>query len=76
MAAYEDMIRHTATEHAPWYVVPADKKWFTRIAVAGALIDTLDRLDLKFPEAPAAKELKAARAQLMKERGAPRKKPD
>ena len=62
--------------HAPWYVVPADNKWFTRLVVAAALIDALERLDLKFPEAPAAKELKAARAQLMKEQGSPRKKPD
>ena len=78
MAAYEDMIRNTASKHAPWYVVPADNKWFARIAVAGALIDTLERLDLKFPEAPDAKDLKAARALLMKERAAPRqaRKPD
>jgi PPK2 family polyphosphate:nucleotide phosphotransferase len=68
MDAYEDMIRNTATKYAPWYVVPADKKWFARLVVAGALIDTLERLDLKFPEPPAAKELKAARAQLMNEK--------
>jgi PPK2 family polyphosphate:nucleotide phosphotransferase len=69
MDAYEDMIRNTATKHAPWYVIPADKKWFARLAVAAAMIDTLERLDLEFPEPPHAKELKAARAQLMKEEG-------
>ncbi len=48
--AYEDMIRHTATKEAPWYVVPADNKWFTRLAVAGAIIDGLASLDLKYPD--------------------------
>jgi len=50
MNAYEDMIRHTATKEAPWYVVPADNKWFTRLAVAAAIIDALSSLDLKYPE--------------------------
>jgi PPK2 family polyphosphate:nucleotide phosphotransferase len=50
MAAYEDMIRHTATPHAPWIVVPADNKKFARIVVAGAVIDALTSLKLKFPE--------------------------
>ena len=50
MHAYEDMIRNTATKHSPWYVIPADNKWFTRIAVASAVIDTLDGLDLHYPE--------------------------
>ena len=50
MKAYEDMIRHTATKEAPWYVVPADNKWFTRLAVAGAIIDGLASLDLKYPD--------------------------
>ncbi len=49
MAAYEDMIRHTATERAPWYVVPADKKWFTRLVVVAAVIDALESLDLEYP---------------------------
>ena len=49
MAAYEDMIRNTASKHAPWYVVPADNKWFTRLVVAGAVIDALDSLDLHYP---------------------------
>jgi len=68
MAAYEDMIRSTATPHAPWYVVPADNKWFTRLAVAEAVIDTLEDLDLHFPKVDKAKrkELEAARAILEK----------
>ena len=49
MAAYEDMIRHTATDAAPWYVVPADRKWFTRLVVAAAVAETLERLGLEFP---------------------------
>ena len=48
--AYEDMIRHTAAKHAPWYVAPADNKWFTRIVVASAIIEGLDSLNLKYPE--------------------------
>jgi len=50
MKAYEDMIRNTASKRSPWYVVPADNKWFTRIVVAAAVIDTLDSLGLKYPE--------------------------
>jgi len=70
MAAYEDMIRHTATKHAPWFVVPADNKWFTRLVVAGAVIDTLQRLDLAFPKIDAKRrvELGAARAALIGEK--------
>lgn len=48
--AYEEMIAATATPHAPWYVVPADNKWFMRLVVAGAVVKALDDLDLKFPE--------------------------
>ena len=50
MTAYEDMIRATARPYAPWYVVPADNKWFSRVVVAAAIIDALEALDLKFPE--------------------------
>ena len=50
MEAYEDTIRNTATDYAPWYVVPADNKWFTRIVVAAAVIETLDSLDLSYPK--------------------------
>jgi PPK2 family polyphosphate:nucleotide phosphotransferase len=49
MTAYEDMIRHTATEVAPWYVVPADRKWFTRLVVSAAIIDAIQSLDPRFP---------------------------
>jgi polyphosphate kinase 2 (PPK2 family) len=65
--AYEATIRHTATEHAPWYVVPADNKWFTRIVVAAALIDTLSSLNLHFPKVDAAKrkELESIREALL-----------
>ncbi len=53
MAAYEDMIRHTSTEAAPWYVVPADRKWFTRLVVSAAIIDAIQSLDPRFPEVDA-----------------------
>ena len=50
MKAYEDMIRNTATKDSPWYVVPADNKWFTRLVVSAAVIDSLASLDLEYPE--------------------------
>jgi PPK2 family polyphosphate:nucleotide phosphotransferase len=50
MNAYEDMIRNTATKDSPWYVVPADNKWFTRVVVAAAVIDALASLNLNYPE--------------------------
>jgi PPK2 family polyphosphate:nucleotide phosphotransferase len=50
MNAYEDTIRHTATEDSPWYVVPADNKWFTRLVVGAAVVDALDSLDLHYPK--------------------------
>jgi PPK2 family polyphosphate:nucleotide phosphotransferase len=63
MEAYEDMIQNTATKAAPWYVVPADNKWFTRVVVAAAVIEALDSLDLKYPEVSKEKlkELAAAK---------------
>jgi PPK2 family polyphosphate:nucleotide phosphotransferase len=66
--AYEDMIRNTATKHAPWYVVPADNKWFTHLVVAAAITDTLEELDLCYPKVDAEKlkEIKAARKLLSK----------
>jgi len=66
MDAYEDMIRNTATKHAPWYVVPADNKWFTRVVVGAAIIDALDDLDLHYPKVSDAKlkELAAAKRAL------------
>ncbi|MCP5489164.1 MAG: polyphosphate kinase 2 family protein [Verrucomicrobia bacterium] len=66
MKAYEEMVRHTATAEAPWYVVPADNKWFTRLVVASAVIKTLDSLDLHYPVVSEAKmqELAVAREKL------------
>ena len=66
---YEDMIRATATEEAPWYVVPADHKWFSRLVVAAAVIDALASLDLAYPKVDAGqlKELAAAKQELLAE---------
>lgn len=66
MSAYEQMIQHTATPHAPWYVVPADNKWYTRLVVAAAIAHALEKLNLAYPKVDAAKrkELKAARIAL------------
>jgi PPK2 family polyphosphate:nucleotide phosphotransferase len=66
MIAYEEMIQHTATPYAPWHVVPADNKWYTRLVVAAAIIDALEDLNLHYPIVDRAKrkELKAARAAL------------
>ncbi|HEU4476403.1 MAG TPA: polyphosphate kinase 2 family protein [Methyloceanibacter sp.] len=50
MHAYQETIRHTASKDAPWYVVPADRKWFTRLVVAAALVEQMEKLDLKFPK--------------------------
>jgi polyphosphate kinase 2 (PPK2 family) len=65
--AYEDMIRHTATDYAPWYVVPADNKWFTRVVVAAAVIDALASLGLEYPQVgpDKLKELAAAKRALL-----------
>jgi PPK2 family polyphosphate:nucleotide phosphotransferase len=54
MAAYQDMLRATSRPHAPWYVVPADHKWFARLVVASAVIKALDSLDLDFPKVEGA----------------------
>lgn len=62
MDAYEDMIRHTATKDAPWYVVPADNKWFTRVVVAAAVIEALDSLNLHYPKVSAEKLKELAEA--------------
>ena len=69
MTAYEDMIRHTASPEAPWYVVPADNKWFTRIVVAAAVIETLDALNLRYPKVSEekSKDLAAAKQMLTRE---------
>ncbi len=67
--AYEDMIRNTATKHAPWYVVPADNKWFTHLVVAAALVETMEELQLSYPKVDAAKrkEIAQAKRELLKE---------
>ena len=67
MTAYEEMIQETATKHAPWYVVPANNKWFTRVVVAAAVIEALASLDLAYPEVDQSKlkELAAAKKKLL-----------
>lgn len=67
--AYEDMIRHTASKHAPWYVVPADNKWFTRLVVAEAVVEALQAMKLKYPKSSAElrAELQKAQEQLQAE---------
>jgi len=67
MGAYEEMIQETATKDAPWYVVPADNKWFTRVVVASAVVETLASLDLAYPEVDEGKlkELAAAKKKLL-----------
>jgi hypothetical protein len=64
------MIRHTATKSAPWYVVPADNKWFTRVVVAAAVIDALSSLDLAYPAVgpDKLKELARVKRALLAER--------
>ena len=62
MKGYEDTIRHTATPFAPWYVVPADHKWFTRLVVASAVIDALDDMKLEYPKVDDAKKRELAEA--------------
>jgi PPK2 family polyphosphate:nucleotide phosphotransferase len=67
--AYEEMIQHTATKHAPWYVVPADNKWFTRLVVSQAIVDVLKSFKLKYPTVtgPAKAGLAEARRELENE---------
>lgn len=70
MRAYEEMIRETSTEEAPWYAVPADNKWFTRLVVAAAVVDTLDSLGLRYPAVGPEKlrELAEAKKSLLAEK--------
>ena len=69
MRAYEEAIRATASKTAPWFVVPADNKWFTRLVVAAAIVDAVEQLELTYPvvDAEKRKELAAARAALARE---------
>jgi len=70
MKAYEEMIANTSTPQSPWFVIPADNKWFTRLAVAAAIVDTLDDLNLAYPtvDAQKKKELEEARKLLKNKR--------
>ena len=70
MTAYEEMIRQTSTPEAPWFVVPADHKWFSRMAVSGAIVQELQALDLEFPqvEGKALKELRKVEKALKAEK--------
>lgn len=70
MYAFEEAIRATASKRAPWYVVPADNKWFTRLLVAAAIVETIEKLDLAYPtiDAEKKKELQTARAALSREK--------
>jgi len=69
MKAYEETIRATSAPHAPWHVIPADSKWFTRLAVAAAIVEAMGRLDLAYPkvEPELGDRLQAARASLENE---------
>ena len=70
MRAYEQTIRHTSSDYAPWYVVPANHKWFTRLVVVAAIIDALEEMQLAFPKVDRdkRKELAAVRRRLEDER--------
>ena len=70
MHAFEEAIRATASKDAPWFVVPADNKWFTRLVVAAAIVDAMENLNLAYPKVDAAKrkQLAAARVALSRER--------
>jgi PPK2 family polyphosphate:nucleotide phosphotransferase len=70
MHAFQEAIRATASKRAPWYVVPADNKWFTRLIVAAAIVEAMEKLDLAYPtvDAKKNKELQAARAALSEEK--------
>ncbi len=66
MSAYEEMIAATSSKHAPWYVVPADNKWYTRLVVASVVVDTLKDLKLAYPvvDDDKRKQLQAAKREL------------
>jgi hypothetical protein len=70
MHAFEEAIKGTASKQAPWFVVPADNKWFTRIIVAAAIVEAMEKLELSYPKIDAAKkkQLAAARAALAREK--------
>jgi PPK2 family polyphosphate:nucleotide phosphotransferase len=67
MRAYEDTIRHTSAPHAPWYVVPADHKWFTRLVVAAAVVDAMEAMQLAFPKVTKEQRRELAKARAILE---------
>ena len=69
MKAYEKMIEATTSEEAPWFVIPADHKWFTRLAVADVIVETMQELDLHFPEVSEAQRQELQRARALLEGG-------
>ena len=69
MAAYEDMINQTSTKHAPWYIIPADHKWFTHLTVSNIVVDTLKKMDLKYPTPTNAQRAQIALAKEALQRG-------
>jgi polyphosphate kinase 2 (PPK2 family) len=73
MAAYQDMFNATSTPHAPWYIIPADNKWFTHLAVTSVISDTLDRLRLSYPSVSSEnmKALLAAKKEMEQEDNGP-----
>ena len=75
MSAYEDVIRHTATEWAPWHVVPADRKWFTRLIVSAIVIDAIQSLDPRFPEVDARTRAEFKKTKAVLESEAQRSRP-
>src|SRR5205823_8680530 len=68
-AAYQEIVRHTSSAVAPWYVVPADHKWFARVVIGSVIVSALETLDLRFPRADQAsrQEFKKARKALLEE---------
>jgi PPK2 family polyphosphate:nucleotide phosphotransferase len=70
MQAYEDTLSETSTKQAPWYIIPADHKWFTRVAIADVIVDHLEKLDLEYPKVAKAQQeaLASARARLRRDR--------
>src|SRR5262245_13077954 len=75
IAVYDDTIRHTATKHAPWYVIPADRKWFARLVAAAVVVERMEALDLQYPKLDEAQlsELKKAEATLLEEAKTPKR---
>ncbi len=65
---YEEMLNNTSTKYAPWYVIPADNKWFSRVAIGQIIVETLKSLDLKYPKPEDAKRLQAAKNALLSEK--------